>query len=141
MEFIKNETYVTQLLKQRQLKRDKQAKSQLKRNIYIRVDGWSRCLNRRESQRKESRRRKEKKGKQRMESRVLGTSACGQGQLRPSERVSPLVRHHAVHLVDGGCEGAQTYLLRLVDDLRARLDPLFRDRQVFVGVHQQVEGT
>lgn len=90
---------------------------------------------------KEGEQKKERKGKQRMESRVLGTSARGQVQLRPSERVSPLVRHHAVHLVDGGCERAQTYLLRLVDDLRARLDPLFRDRQVFVGVHQQVEGT
>lgn len=56
-------------------------------------------------------------------------------------QVRPLVRHHAVHLVDGGSEGAQTHLLRLVDDLRSRLLPLFRHLQIFVGVDKEVKGT
>lgn len=85
--------------------------------------------------------RRSKKGEQRKESRVLQTSVQAPDQLPPSKRVGPLVRHHAVHLVDGCCERAQTHLLRLVNDLRARLHPLFRDHQVFVGVHQEVKGT
>lgn len=56
-------------------------------------------------------------------------------------QVRPLVRHHAVHLVDGGGEGAQAYLLRLVDDLRSRLLPLFRHLQIFVCIDKEVEGT
>lgn len=61
--------------------------------------------------------------------------------LPPSEGVGPLVRHHAVDLVDGGGEGAQAHLLRPVDDLRARLRPLLGHLQVLVGVDQEVEGT
>lgn len=61
--------------------------------------------------------------------------------LPPSEGVAPLVRHHAVDLVDGGGEGAQAHLLRPVDDLRARLRPLLGHLQVLVGVDQEVKGT
>lgn len=62
-------------------------------------------------------------------------------QLPPLKWVGPLVRHHAVHLVDGCSEGPQTHLLRLVDDLRAGLHPLFRHHHIFVSVHQEVKGT
>lgn len=55
--------------------------------------------------------------------------------------VGPFVSHHAVHLVDGGGEGAQAHLLWLVDYLWARLLPLVWNHQVFISVDQEIKGT
>lgn len=68
------------------------AKSKLKRNIYISVDGAA-ASSAGEKVKEKSRGRR------------------GEWSGPPASRVAPLVRHRAVHLVDGRCERAQTHLL------------------------------
>lgn len=68
------------------------AKSKLKRNIYINVDGAAAFS-------------AGEKVKEKSRGRRVDLSGP------PASRVAPLVRHHAVHLVDGCCERAQAHLL------------------------------
>lgn len=117
----------------------KKAEAQLERNIYIDVGG---AAAHQTEDRKVERREQRKEESLRRTGYEISAFLHGWRRVqRPLKRVGLPVCHHAVHLVDGCGERPQTHLLRLLDDLGARLHPLLRHHHIFVSVHQEVKGT